>query len=213
MDEHMRTGQFSIEEYLRVLASKAAVPGGGGASALAGAQGAALGQMVVELTVGKKKYAAVEETMQELRLQLEELRAGFLDMADEDARVFAPLAQAYALPAATEEEKTYKEQVMEERLLAASLAPLRVMEQSLELMHMLELLAKKGSRLAVSDAGVGVQFARTALTGAVMNVRINTKSMKNREEAERINRKAQELLTAGTALADEIYRQVWEELA
>ena len=198
--------------WLGTLASKAPVPGGGGASALGGSVAAALGQMVSNLTIGKKKYADVEEEVQELIGKLQALQNDFLDLADQDAKVFAPLAAAYSLPASTEEEKQVKARIMEENLLAASLVPLQMMEKALETIEILEFLGEKGSRMAVSDVGVAVQFARTALTGAVMNVYINTKSMKNREKAEELNAKAKKLIEEGTRQADEIYAKVLEQL-
>lgn len=198
--------------WLNSLASKAPVPGGGGASAIGGALAAALGQMVANLTVGKKKYADAEETMQELLGKLQALQEDFLDLADQDAKAFAPLAAAYAILASTEEEKQKKARIMEENLLAASLVPLHMMEKAVETLTFLEVLGEKGSRMAVSDVGVAVQFARTALTGAAMNVYINTKSMKNREKAEELNTKARELIKNGTKKADEIYEKVLEQL-
>ncbi len=199
--------------WLNTLASKEPVPGGGGASAIGGAMAAALGQMVANLTIGKKKYAEVEETVQELLTKLQALQGDFLDLADQDAKVFAPLAAAYRLPSATEEEKEEKARVMEEKLLAASLVPLSMMEKACEMLQDLEILGEKGSRMAVSDVGVAVQFARTALTGAVMNVYINTKSMKNRQKAEELNTKANALLETGCQKADEIYNKVLAQLA
>lgn len=201
-----------IGEWTDVLASKAPVPGGGGASALGGALAAALGQMVANLTVGKKKYADVEETMQQILLKLEELQKELLDLADEDAKVFAPLAAAYSMPSSTEEEKREKERVMEENLLAASLVPLQMMEKTFMVLDILSFLGEKGSRMAVSDVGVAVQFARAALNGAVMNVYINTKSMKDRDKAEELNEKAGELIEDGTRLADRIYQSVTDQL-
>ncbi|RHS87830.1 cyclodeaminase/cyclohydrolase family protein [Clostridium sp. AM42-4] len=198
--------------WLETLASKAPVPGGGGASALGGSVAAALGQMVSNLTIGKKKYADVEEEVQELIGKLQALQNEFLDLADQDARVFAPLAAAYSLPASTEEEKQVKARIMEENLLAASLVPLQMMEKAAETIELLEFLGEKGSRMAVSDVGVAVQFARTALTGAVMNVYINTKSMKNREKAEELNARAKKLIEEGTRQADEIYAKVLKQL-
>ena len=183
------TEEKKISEYLEVLSSKAPVPGGGGASALAGALGNALGQMVVNLTVGKKKYAEVEEEMQKYLTDLKNMQ-----------------------PSATPEEKDHKDAVMEEKLLDASMVPVEIMEKSLELLEILDVLADKGSRMAVSDVGVAVQFTRTALLGAVMNVYINTKSMKNREKAEEINQKAKRMIKIGTSQADEIYEKVLAQL-
>lgn len=206
------TEEKKICEYLEVLSSKAPVPGGGGASALAGALGNALGQMVVNLTVGKKKYAEVEEEMQEYLERLKNMQQEFLHLSDRDAEVFAPLAECYRLPSATPEEKEHKETIMEEKLLDASMVPVEIMEKALELLEILDVLADKGSRMAVSDVGVAVQFTRTALLGAVMNVYINTKSMKNREKAEEINQNAKRMIKIGTSQADEIYEKVLAQL-
>ena len=201
-----------IQEFLDVLSSKEPVPGGGGASALAGALGNALGQMVSNLTIGKKKYALVEDEIKELAERMKGIQGQFSALADQDAKVFAPLAKCYSLPSGTEEEKAYKAEVMEARLLDASLVPMEIMEKAWEMLEIMDILADKGSRMAVSDVGVGVQFIRTALLGAVMNVYINTKSMKNREKAEEMNEKAERLIKEGTEAADRIYQKVLEQL-
>lgn len=203
---------MSIQEFLDVLSSKEPVPGGGGASALAGALGNALGQMVANLTIGKKKYALVENEIKELAERMKGIQGQFSALADQDAKVFAPLAKCYSLPSGTEEEKAYKAEVMEARLLDASLVPMEIMEKAWEMLEIMDILADKGSRMAVSDVGVGVQFIRTALLGAVMNVYINTKSMKNREKAEEMNEKAERLIKEGTEAADRIYQKVLEQL-
>ena len=163
----METRKQTIEEFAAELSSKAPVPGGGGTSALAGALGNALGQMVANLTIGKKKYAAVEDEIKEILKDLEIRQSHFLKLADEDAAVFTPLAAAYGLPSRTDEEKEYKAQVMEKNLLEASRVPLEIMREAAETLKLMEILGEKGSRLAVSDVGVGVQLLRAALTGAV----------------------------------------------
>ena len=201
-----------IQEFLDVLSSKEPVPGGGGASALAGALGNALGQMVSNLTIGKKKYALVEDEIKELAERMKGIQGQFTQLADQDAKVFAPLAKCYSLPSDTEEEKAYKAEVMEARLLEASLVPMEIMEKAWEMLEIMDILADKGSRMAVSDVGVGVQFIRTALLGAVMNVYINTKSMKNRGKAEEMNEKAERLIREGTEAADRIYQKVLGQL-
>ena len=203
---------MTIQEFLDVLSSKEPVPGGGGASALAGALGNALGQMVANLTIGKKKYAQAEDEIKELAERMKGIQGQFTALADQDAKVFAPLAKCYSLPSGTEEEKAYKAEVMEARLLDASLVPMEIMEKAAEMLEIMDILADKGSRMAVSDVGVGVQFIRTALLGAVMNVYINTKSMKNREKAEEMNEKAERLIKEGTEAADRIYQKVLEQL-
>lgn len=196
--------------YLEALSSKAPVPGGGGASAVCGALGVALGEMVGNLTVGKKKYAQWEPEVKECLLRLGAARGQFMELSDEDARVFEPLSKAYGIKAETEEEKAKKAEYMEECLNAAAQVPLKIMELCGTVMEDLEFLAVKGSRLAVSDAGVGIQFIKAALLGAVMNVYINTKMMKNREQAEALNRKAETLVREKTVQADRIYEIVLE---
>ncbi len=204
----MNAKTMKIEEFTKVLASKEPVPGGGGASALVGALGMALGSMVGSLTVGKKKYKEVEAEIQEQMQKAEQLQIELLSLIDKDAEAFEPLSKAYGLPKNTEEELMYRNKVMEEALLKASLVPLDIMEMILEAISMLEIMAQKGSRIAISDAGVGVQFCRAALLGASMNVFINTKLMKNREKAEELNQRCDQLIEVGIKRADAIFELV-----
>ncbi len=201
-----------IGTWIETLASKAPVPGGGGASALGGALASALGQMVSNLTIGKKRYADVETEVKEICEHLEKIQKDLLDLADQDAEVFAPLARAYSLPTNTEEERATKDWEMEKNLLEASLVPLQMMGEAIEVLKDLDVLEEKGSKMAVSDVGVASQFARSAVTGAVMNIYINTRSMKDREKAEELNREADALLRDGIYLADQIYGRVQEKL-
>lgn len=207
------TGEQKIYDYIDVLASKAPVPGGGGASALGGVLAAALGQMTANLTIGKERYADVEQDLQECLFSLNVKQMELLALADRDAEVFEPLARAYGMPKDTPEQQAEKEKVMEENLLAASLVPIQIMDASVAVIETLAVLEKKGSRIAVSDVGVAVQFARAALTGAVMNVYINTRSMKNRECAGELNDKATALLAEGIEKADAVYARVVQKLA
>ncbi len=202
----------TIEEFTDALSSREPVPGGGGASALAGAYGAALGLMVGNLTVGKKKYASVEDDVKAAMERLEEIRADMEQLADEDAKVFAPLSEAYKLPKETDEEKAYKAQVMEPLLMDATIVPLKVMEGAIELIDILSELEKKGSTMAISDVGVAVQFARCALTGGVMNVYINSSSMQDRQAAQQIDQWAGQLIEDGCKKADEVYDAVLKRL-
>ncbi len=195
-------------EFVEVLASKAPVPGGGGASALVGAIGTALGNMVGSLTVGKKKYADVEEEMWELKGKADALQKDLLHLIERDAEVFEPLSKAYGMPRETEEEKAEKARVMEIVLKDACSVPMEIMEKCCEAIDVIEVFAEKGSTLAISDAGVGAAFCKAALEGASLNVFINTKSMKNREYAEELNTKANEMLSVYTKKAEEIFQSV-----
>lgn len=201
-----------IEEFTEVLASKSAIPGGGGASALTAALGIALGSMVGNLTVGKKKYKDVEEEIRRQMQQAEVLQRELLLFIDKDAEAFEPLSKAYGLPKETKDQLEYRNKVMEEALLKASLVPLQIMETVMKAIAVLEVMAEKGSRIAVSDAGVGVQFCRSALLGASMNVFINTKLMKDREKAAQLNQRCEELMEDGVKRADAVFELVMKSI-
>ncbi len=202
----------SCKEFVTELASKAPVPGGGGASALVGAVGTALGNMVGSLTVGKKKYADVEEDIKALMVKGDALIAELLKLIDRDAEVFEPLSKAYGLPKDTEEQKAEKDRIMEACLREACSVPMEIMEKCCEAIDLIAEYAKKGSALAISDAGVGVAFSKAALMGASLNVFINTNSMQDRQYADKLNSRADELLSKYTALADEVYDSVYKRL-
>ena len=198
----------TCEEFLEVLASKAPVPGGGGASALVGAIGMALGNMVGSLTVGKKKYADVEADILALKEKATALQADFLRLVEADAEAFEPLAKAYGMPRETEEEKAEKARVMAIVLKDACAVPMEIMEKCCEAINVIEEFAAKGSALAISDAGVGVVFCKAALLGASLNVFINTKSMADKEYAASLNEKADKMIADYSKKADEIFAAV-----
>lgn len=208
----MNFADKSCREFTDILASKEPVPGGGGASALVGALGAALGNMVGALTVGKKKYADVEQDVCSLMERITILQAELLALIEKDAEVFAPLAKAYGMPKETPEEAAEKERVMEEALKSASLVPLAIMEKCCQVIDLQAEFAQKGSALAVSDAGTGVIFCKAALQGASLNVFINTKSMKDRELAAELEEKADGMLREYTVKADEVFAVVYGRL-
>ena len=198
----------TAEEFVEVLASKEPVPGGGGASALVGAVGCALGNMVGSLTVGKKKYADVEADIIALKEKADKLQAELLALVDEDAKAFEPLAKAYGMPKETEEEKAEKAKVMEAALKTACGVPLEIMKKCCEAIELIEEFAAKGSRLALSDAGVGAAFCKAALYGASLNAFINTKAMADRECAEKLNKEANDMMAVYGKRADEVFDKV-----
>lgn len=198
----------SCIEFLNMLASGAPVPGGGGASAMVGALGMALGSMVGNLTLGKKKYENVQEDIKAVLKKAEELQKDLFALVEEDAEVFEPLSKAYGLPRNTEEEKKKRDEIMEDALRLACSVPIKIMEKSLEAIALHEELAVKGTRLAISDVGVGVLFCKSALVGASLNVFINTKLMKDREYAENTNVKTEKMIAEGIERADKVYKEV-----
>ena len=193
-----------MNQFLEELSSAAPVPGGGGASALIGAIGCALCSMVANLTTGKKKYAQYQERIDELLPFLEEMRAQLMADIKMDADAFYPLSQAYSIP----KDAPDRDKIMEEALLTASNAPMKIVEDVSKLVPVLEELEVIGSRLAISDVAVAAAACSVALKGAVMNIYINTKSMKNREVADAMNQKAKDLVADGTRRCDAVYEKI-----
>jgi len=190
--------------FIDILASKAAVPGGGGASALVGAVGIALGSMVGNLTVGKKKYADVEADILAIMEKAAFLQTELLRLVDEDAVAFEPLSRAYGIP----KDDPGRASIMEEALRSACSVPIEIMRACAEAIELQAEFAKKGSVMAVSDAGVGVVCCKAALQGASLNVFINTASMADKDYARAIEAEADALLAKYNAMADGIYDSV-----
>ena len=204
----MEFTKLSCEEFVAVLASKEPVPGGGGAAALVGAIGMALGNMVGSLTVGKKKYADVQEDILALKAKADSLQQDLFRLAAKDAEVFEPLSRAYGLPKDTPEQQAHKAEVMEKALRECSAVPLAIMGKCCEAIKLHEEFAAKGTAIAISDVGCGVACCKAALQAASLNVFINTKSMADRAFAEDVNAKANAMLAEYCSLADTVYQAV-----
>lgn len=208
----MELMEQNCKVFLEQLASKAATPGGGGAAALVGAAGVALGNMVGCLTVGKKKYAAVEPDILALNEQAQALRLALETLVQADAEAFAPLAAAYSLPKDTPEQAAHKAAVLENALDAACAVPLQIMEKCAEGIRLAQQYAEKGSVLAVSDAGCAAALCRAALQAASLNVFVNTKLMADRTHAAQLNAQADALLAEYIPCADAVVAAVNERL-
>jgi formiminotetrahydrofolate cyclodeaminase len=208
----MLFSKSTCADFVAALGTKSPVPGGGGASALVGALGVALGNMVASLTIGKKNYAGVEAEMLVLKDTAKRLQDELLALIQRDAEVFEPLAAAYRLPKATDAEKAHKAHVMEAALREACSVPLEIMQKCTEAIVLLETAAAKGNRLALSDAGVGAAFCKAALIGASLNVFINTKTMGDRACADRLNATADALCTEYEERAERIVSEVTKRL-
>ena len=169
-----------------------------------GAVGTALGNMVGSLTVGKKKYADVEEEIVALKAKCDALQKELLDQIAADAKGFEPLARAYGIP----KDDPTRDQVLEEATLVACQVPVRIMELCCEAIEAIAVFAAKGSRLAVSDAGCGAVCVKAALQAASLNVFINTKTLRNRALAEEMNAKCLAMLDTYCAMADSVFESV-----
>ena len=188
----------SCREFVTVLASNEPAPGGGGASALVAAIGTALGNMVGSLTVGKKKYADVQDEILALKAKCDDLQKQLLDQVEADDKGFVPLAK----------DDPSRPAILEQATITACQVPMHIMELCCEALDCVAVFAAKGSRLAVSDAGCAAVCCKAALQAASLNVFINTKSLKNREVAEDMNRQANVMLNKYCSVADEIFNDV-----
>jgi len=194
----------SCRAFCDALAAKSSVPGGGGASALAAALGAALCSMVGNYTVGKPKYAAVEADVQALIERAEALRARLESLVDEDAAAFEPLSRAYALPKDAPE----REAVMETCLRDAAAVPMEVLRLSCEAIDLHREMGEKGSTMLLSDVGTGAVLCWGALYGAWLNVKVNTKLMADRTYAGQLNSEADALAEKYWKIAEQVYESV-----
>ncbi len=183
-------GDSTLQEFLDALASGESTPGGGGAAAFVGSQAAALLSMVLNFTVGRKKYAHVEAEMQAILTRTEELRAELLQMVEQDAEAFGAVAACYTMPRTTDEEKAARSAAMQAGMKGAAKVPFRVAEKCLELMKLAEPVAVAGNANVVSDAATSIYLALAGLNSGLLNVEINLKYIKdsqfNQEWADKV---------------------------
>jgi len=179
--------EMSLKDFLEKLSSNEPAPGGGSAAALAGSIGASLGCMVANLTIGKKKYEDVEEEMKDLKVKFEEYRDKFLQLMEEDAQAFNEVIEALKLPKSTEEEKRARNEKIQEKTKKATLLPLQIAKDALEVMELSGITIEKGYKMAKSDAAISLVMAKAAVDGGLYNVKINLPSIKDEDFLRDIN--------------------------
>jgi formiminotetrahydrofolate cyclodeaminase len=208
----MAMAEKSCSQFLEVLASKAPVPGGGGAAAMGGAIGMALSNMVGNLTVGKKKFADVEDEVVALLEQGSQIIEDLQKLVDRDAEVFEPLSRAYGLPKDTPEEAAHKEKVMEDCSIEACSVPMEIMRKAYAGIKIHERMGQIGTKLAISDVGCGVIFLKAALISGQLNVMINLGAIKSKTFLDETNKEMEHLLKEGNRIADETLALVIEKI-
>lgn len=199
---------IQIDDFIKQLSSKAPVPGGGGASALIGAIGVSLCSMVANLTLGKKDYDEYQGDLELIILRTQKSIGELLNLIQKDAKVFEPLSVAYKIP----KEELNRDEILENALILACSVPMEILHEVANVLDVIEQLSIKGSRLAISDIGVSASACKCAMESAIMNIYINTKLMKNREYALKVNEDAENILSNGTAICSKIYQQITNEL-
>ena len=198
----------SCADFAAVLASKAPVPGGGGAAALVGALGTALCSMVGNLTVGRKKYAQYEADVKRMLEKGAAVQERLLDLVDKDAEAFEPLSKAYSIPKADPKH----DETLEAATKFACEAPIEMMKACCEAIELLEEMLEKGSVTLVSDVGCGALCCAAALESASMNIFVNTKTLLDREAAAKLDDQAdamlREYMPRARKVADEVNRRL-----
>lgn len=195
---------LSCTEFADVLASKAAVPGGGSAAAMAGALGVALGSMVGNLTVGRKKYAAYEDDLKRMIADGEEIRSRLLALVQADGDNYEPMMAAYAIP----KDDPSRPEAIKKVTIDACSAPMEMMRWTCKAIDLLEEMLEKGSVTLVSDTGCGALCCYAALRSAAMNIFVNTKSLADREIAGKLDGEANEMIRVYGAKASKIADEV-----
>ena len=189
----------TLQEFLDALASGESTPGGGGAAALTGSQAAALLSMVLNFTVGRKKYAEVEAEMQAILTRTEELRGELLALVDKDAEAFGAVVACYSMPKETDAEKAARTAAMQTGMKGAMMVPFWVAEKCLELLRLAEPVGAKGNSTVVSDAATSLYLALAGVHSGLINVEINLKYIKDSAFVEEWTGKVASLRAAAAA--------------
>jgi formiminotetrahydrofolate cyclodeaminase len=202
----------AVSQFLDELSSSAPAPGGGSVAALSGALGAALVSMVCNLTVGKKKYADVEQDIKAILQESEALRHKLMDLLQADVQAYTAVSQAMKMPRATEEEKAARTETMQKALKRATEVPLQIAEACVEVIVLCQPAAEKGNKNVVSDAGVAILMAEAGLRSAALNILINLGWIKDQSFNAEKQRQLDALLEGKPIVRDQVYDYVVEKL-
>jgi len=195
------SGGESLSGFVSSVASADPVPGGGSVAALAGALAAALAQMVAGLTIGKKKYAAVDAEMRELALKAVAAGNTLAGLVKRDAEAYSKVSAAYKLAKEPADAAAHRASVITSALLEAAEVPLETARRCVEIADLAAVVAEKGNSNAVTDAGVAALLAEAACRGAVYNVRVNVSALDDKSKGAGLSREASQLVQQVEALA------------
>ncbi|MEW5842041.1 MAG: cyclodeaminase/cyclohydrolase family protein [Bacteroidota bacterium] len=198
----------TLQEYLTELSSNSPTPGGGNVAALCGALSASLGTMVGNLTIGKKKYANVENEMISVKQKLESYQKTFVELGAKDNAAFEKVMEAFKLPKETDAEKESRSKKIEEATIGAADIPAQVMKTCADILPLLKIIIDKGNRNSLSDAGVAASLIGTAAKSAYLNVIINCSSLSNQTIAQEIKKRADVSIEEISRSSDFLVEQV-----
>lgn len=204
----MKLKDLNIEEFLNQTASNTPVPGGGSISALNGAVATSLCEMLANLTIGKKRYVEVEEKMKAIAQDMNNERKLLLEDIDRDAEAYNLVMNAFKLPKDTDEQKEYRRQQIQESSKLASLAPLAIAQRAFDMMDTIAMTVKSGNANAITDGCISMMTCRTAVLGAILNVRINLGGIDDAEFVEQMNEKCDSMETEAIKKEQEVVEWV-----
>lgn len=204
----MKLVELTITDFINTLGSDAPAPGGGSASALASAQGAALTEMVMHLSIGKKKYAEYEEELTQIRDKVQELKEALLVAIDKDTESFNAVSAVFKMPKDTDEEKAARKEAMSEALKGAAQTPLETMSLTVEVLKETQAAVGKSNTNAASDLGVAALNLISGLKGSYLNVLINLPGINDADLVSDLTAQADQLKAEGEKIAQEIYDEI-----
>lgn len=212
----MKLVEMTVTDFVAETASDSPAPGGGSVSALAGAISAALGQMVIRLTIGKKTFKAldvqIQKEFEEQLPKLEQAQKRLNQLIDEDTQAFNAFMEALKLPKETEEEKAKRSKAMSDATVVAMQIPLETANTCLAILRILPIIAAYGNKNAASDAGVAALNARSGLEGAILNVKINLGGIDDKPLCEKTRTECNKMLEEGNSLQAEILKTVYSKI-
>ncbi|MBU5590807.1 cyclodeaminase/cyclohydrolase family protein [Clostridium sp. MSJ-4] len=208
--------ELTVENFAKELASKSPAPGGGSAAALSATLAAALSSMVFNLTIGKKSYEALEEEEKKNIIKAlektESMREEYIDLMEEDTKVFLKVMEAFKMPKETEEEKKIRKEKIDEAYKLALEVPNKLSKNCFELYKYIEVATNYGNINAISDAGVSALLIQSALEGAILNVKINLSSVEDDSLKEELSTQCENLVRNGRKKRDELLRIVEKKI-
>lgn len=204
----MKLVDMNVAEFISVLGSDAPAPGGGSASALAGSMGTALTMMVMNLTVGKKKYEEHDSQSREILKKMTKLNKQLVAIIDRDTEAFEGVSAVFSMPKQTEEEKEKRREAMQAALKTATLVPFEMMGIMVEAVNETKKAVGKSNINAASDLGVAVLNLKSGIQGAWLNVLINLSGVKDEEFVKQYQKEGQKRLDEGCKAADKVYEEI-----
>ncbi len=185
--------EMNVCEFIKATSSSDPTPGGGSVSSFCGALGVALAQMVANLTLGKKEYQDVQDEMKNICVKADEIKKELMRLIDKDAEAFSEFMDALKLPKDTDEQNEYRQSIMQKSLKSSASVPMEIAEISYKVMDLAEIALEKGNKNAFTDAAIAGILSRSAVLSAILNVRINLKSIKDEQFVQRLESKCIEL--------------------